>query len=221
MRSGNAPYQSESASNAELSTFNLQHSTVSYRRLAIGFFVARLLTDPITYFFAFWLPSYLQEARGFSLAMIGAVAWIPFLASDVGGPGGGALSDFLIRHGWNSRRARLAMMLFAACLTPAAAAAVFVPRAWMAVACIAIVLGAQSCWMANQLTLISESAPKSKTASLLALSAMGGSIGGILANLLAGRLIGAIGYIPVFCVLAGCHLTAWLVLRIAVGRNAS
>jgi len=191
----------------------------SYRRLAVAFFVARLLTDPITYFFAFWLPSYLREARGFSLAMIGAVGWIPFLASDVGGPGGGALSDWLIRHGLNSRKARLAMMLLAACLTPAAAAAVFVPKAWMAIVCIALVLGAQSCWMANQLTLISESVPKAKTASLLALSAMGGSIGGILANLLAGRVIGAVGYVPVFCALAGCHLTAWFVLKFT--RHAS
>lgn len=187
-------------------------------RLAIAFLVARMLTDPITYFFAFWLPSYLQEARGFSLSMIGAVAWIPFLASDVGGPGGGALSDWLIRRGWNSRTARLSLMLLAATLTPAAAAAVFVPKAWMALVCIALVLGAQSCWMANQLTLISESVPKSRTASLLALSAMGGSVGGILANLLAGRVIGVVGYVPVFCVLAFCHLMAWVVLVFA-GRS--
>lgn len=183
-----------------------------YRRVALGFVVARLLTDPITYFFAFWLPSYLQHDRGFSLAMIGAVGWIPFLASDVGGPGGGALSDWLIRRGWASRKARLAMMFFAAMLTPAAAIAVLAPRAWMAVACIAIVLGAQSCWMANQLTLISESAPRTKVASLLALSAMGGSVGGIVANLMAGRVIGAVGYVPVFCALAVCHVTAWIVL---------
>lgn len=186
-----------------------------FRRLAVGFFIARMLTDPITYFFAFWLPSYLQHDRGFSLAMIGAVGWIPFLASDVGGPGGGAVSDWLIRRGWHSRRARLTLMLLAALLTPAAALAVFAPTAWMAVAAIAIVLGAQSCWMANQLTLISESVPPTRAASLLALSAMGGSIGGIVANLLAGRVIGATGYVPVFCALAVCHLMAFVVLIVA------
>ena len=178
----------------------------------VGFFVARLLTDPITYFFAFWLPSYLKAERGFTLAMIGAIGWIPFLASDIGGPGGGAASDWLIRRGWNARKARLALMLFAASCMPAAIVAVFVPSAWISIACIAIVLGAQSCWMANQLTLISESVPRSHVASLLALSAMGGSIGGIAANLLAGRAIAAAGYVPVFCVIAFCHLTAFVVL---------
>lgn len=184
----------------------------------VGFFVARLLTDPITYFFAFWLPSYLKAERGFSIAMIGAIAWIPFLASDVGGPGGGAMSDWLIRRGWAPRKARFALMFFAALCMPAAIVAVFSPMAWVSIACIAVVLGAQSCWMANQLTLISESVPRTHAASLLALSAMGGSIGGIAANLLAGRVIAAAGYVPVFCVIAFCHLTAFCVL-LATSRS--
>lgn len=104
--------------------------------------------------------------------------------------------------------------------SPAAIVAVFSPMAWVSIACIAVVLGAQSCWMANQLTLISESVPRTHAASLLALSAMGGSIGGIAANLLAGRVIAAAGYVPVFCVIAFCHLTAFLVLKLTVGRRA-
>ena len=107
--------------------------------------------------------------------------------------------------------------LAASCM-PAAIVAVLVPSAWAAIACIAVVLGAQSCWMANQLTLISESVPRTHTASLMALSAIGGSVGGIAANLLAGRVISAAGYVPVFTVIAFCHLTAFLVLKVT--RNA-
>ena len=183
-----------------------------------GFFVARLLTDPIVYFFTFWLFSYLKTERHFTLAMIGAVGWIPFLASDVGGPGGGALSDWLVRRGWQPRRARLALMLLAACAMPVSIVAVLTPNAWLSIACIALILGSQSCWMANQLTLISESVPRTHAASLLALSALGGSIGGIAANLLAGRAIHAAGYVPVFCVLGFCHLTAFAVL-VLTGRK--
>ena len=183
-----------------------------------GFFVARLLTDPIVYFFTFWLFSYLKEARNFSDMMIAAVGWIPFLASDVGGPGGGALSDWLVRRGWRPRSARLALMLFAACMMPVAILAVLTPNAWLAIACIALILGSQSCWMANQLTLISESVPRTHVATLLALSALGGSIGGIAANLLAGRAIHAAGYVPVFCALGFCHITAFTVL-VLTGRK--
>ena len=183
-----------------------------------GFFVARLLTDPIVYFFTFWLFSYLKEARSFTPVMIAAVGWIPFLASDVGGPGGGALSDWLVRRGWQPRRARLALMLLAACMMPVAIIAVLTPSAWLAIACIALILGSQSCWMANQLTLISESVPRTHAATLLALSALGGSIGGIVANLLAGRAIHVAGYVPVFCTLGFCHLTAFAVL-VLTGRK--
>ena len=183
-----------------------------------GFFAARLLTDPITYFFTFWLFSYLKEARSFTPVMIAAVGWIPFLASDFGGPGGGALSDWLVRRGWHPRRARLALMLLAACVMPVAVVAVLTPSAWLSIACIALILGAQSCWMANQLTLISESVPRTHAATLLALSALGGSIGGIAANLLAGRAIHAAGYVPVFCTIGFCHLAAFAILLIT-GRN--
>jgi ACS family hexuronate transporter-like MFS transporter len=178
----------------------------------VGFFAMRFLTDPITYFFSFWLPDYLVHGRGFTLAMIGLVGWLPFLASDIGGPGGGALSDWLVRRGWATLRARQSMMLFAACLMPLANVAVRTQTVWLAVALIALLLAAQSCWMANQLTLISESVPRENVASMLALSALGGSLGGMLSTLATGRLLQTFGYVPVFTVLSVLHPLAFVVL---------
>ncbi len=197
--------------------------TLLAQPLCVGFFVARFLTDSIAYFFSFWLPDYLTHARGFTLAMIGVVGWVPFLASDIGGPGGGALSDWLVRRGWHTARARKALMLLAACLMPLANVAVRTESAWLAVALIAVLLAAQSCWMANQLTLISESVPRESVASLLSLSALGGSLGGMLSTLGTGRLIAAYGYVPVFTALSVLHLIAFGCLLAAMRRreNAS
>lgn len=181
----------------------------------IGFFLARLLTDPISYFYAFWLPDYLTHSRGFSLAMIGLVGWIPFLASDVGGPGGGALSDWLVRRGVPPARARLTLMLIAASLMPLACVAVRTETAWISVALIAVLLGSQSCWMANQLTLISESVPRSGVATLLSLSALGGSLGGIVSTLLTGQFLEKYGYVPIFTVLGCMHLLAFAILLLS------
>ena len=108
-----------------------------------------------------------------------------------------------------------------ACMMPVSILAVLTPNAWLSIACIALILGSQSCWMANQLTLISESVPRSHVASLLALSALGGSLGGIAANLLAGRAIHAAGYVPVFCTLGFCHLTAFAVLALTGRKGGS
>jgi len=184
--------------------------------LCWAMFLARFLTDSINYFFGFWLPDYLQHERGFSLALVGMVGWVPFLAADIGGPGGGALSDFLIRRGWNPSRARRTLMFAAACLTPAALLAVRVDAAWQAIALIAVVVGAQSCWMANQLTFISESVGRENVGTMLSLSALGGSLGGILSTLAAGRVIAGLGYAPVFTALGFLHLTAFAVITVAV-----
>ncbi len=188
--------------------------------LCLGFFVARFLTDSTSYFFSFWLPDYLQHSRGFSLAMIGLIAWIPFLASDVGGPGGGALSDFCVRRGWVPKRARLTLMAVAAAIMPLAAVAVRVETTWVAIALIALLLAAQSCWMANQLTLISESVARENVGTLLALTGLGGSLGGIVSNLITGRVLDSYGYVPVFTGLGALHGTAFLLLLWSVQSAA-
>jgi len=180
--------------------------------LCIGFFFARFLTDSWSYFLSFWLPEYLTHSRGFTLATIGLVGWIPYLAADLGGPGGGAMSDWLVRRGWEPAKARRALMLFAACLMPLSLLAVRTDYVWLAVGLIGLLFAAQTCWMANQLTLISESVTKENVATLLSLSALGGSIGGIVANLLTGRAVASVGYVPVFTVFGGLHLLAFGVL---------
>lgn len=175
----------------------------------IGFFTARLLTDSLSFFFSFWLPEYLQGARGFSLAMIGLFAWIPFLASDIGGPGGGALSDWLVRRGWKSVDARRRMMLIAACLMPCSLLAVHASSAYVALGFIAVLLAAQSCWMSNILTLMSETFPREQLGTYVSLCSIGGSLGGILSTLLAGKIIHSVGYVPVFTALGFLHLTGY------------
>jgi ACS family hexuronate transporter-like MFS transporter len=179
----------------------------------LGFFTARLLTDSLSFFFSFWLPEYLQSARGFSLAMIGLFAWIPFLASDIGGPGGGALSDWLIRRGWQPVAARRRMMLIAACVMPCSLLAVHASSAYVALGLIAIILAAQSCWMANILTLMSETFPREQLATYAALCSVGGSLGGIVSTLLAGEVIHRLGYVPVFTVLGFLHLTGYALIH--------
>ncbi len=188
--------------------------------LILSFFAIRFLTDPITFFFAFWFPDYLQNARGFSLAMVGFVAWIPFLAADIGGPGGGALSDLLIRRGWASYKARRTLMLVAVCLSPLALVAVRTDIIWLMVMLVAIVLAAQACWMSNQLSLISESINRKNLATFLSMTAIGGALGGIVFNLLAGRLIASVGYVPVFTGIGFLHLSAFIILVLSMRKRS-
>jgi len=180
--------------------------------VCVAFIVSRFLTDPFAYFFSFWLPDYFQNARGFSLALMGLLGWLPYVAGDIGGPGGGALSDWMVRRGWSPRRSRLLLMGIAASLMPLANVAVRTDLTWLSMALIAVMFAGQTCWMANQLALLTESFPRPVVARALALSSVGGGIGGVVATLLTGRAVASYGYVPVFTAMSILHLTAFLLL---------
>src|SRR6202034_3378259 len=72
-----------------------------------GIVLGRALTDPIWWFYVFWLPQYLSDARGFSMTRIALFAWLPFVAADLGNFTGGLISGYCIRRGLSVVRARL------------------------------------------------------------------------------------------------------------------
>ncbi|MBP7141750.1 MAG: MFS transporter [Opitutaceae bacterium] len=186
-----------------------------------AFMVSRFLTDCFSYFFNFWLPDYFQTARGFSLAMLGMVGWIPFLLADIGGPVGGALSDWLVRRGWNPLRARLRLMLLSALLMPLGIVAVRTGNAWFSLGLLSIMFAAQMCWMVNQLSILSECFPRKAVARVIAATAIGGGIGGILATVLTGRAVANYGYAPVFTSMSVLHVTAFAVVAWAMRTRRS
>jgi ACS family hexuronate transporter-like MFS transporter len=112
------------------------------------------------------------------------------------------------------------MMAVAAGIMPLAGVAVRVEATSLALALIALLLAAQSCWMANQLSLISESVTRENVGTLLALTAFGGSLGGILSNLATGRVLDAYGYVPVFTALGALHVSAFVVLLWSLRRTS-
>lgn len=177
-----------------------------------AFIVSRFLTDCFTYFFNFWLPDYFQSTRGFTLALLGMVGWIPYLLADIGGPAGGALSDWFVRRGWDPLRARLRVMLISAVIMPVGIVAVRTDNVWFSFALLSIMYAAQMCWMVNQLSILSESFPRKVVATVIALTAIGGGIGGILATVLTGRAVATYGYTPVLTTMSVLHGFAYVVV---------
>ena len=125
--------------------------------------MARFVTDPIWWLYVFWLPSYFQEARGFSLQQVGWSAWFPFLAAD-GAHGrrlGLGLSD---RRGWSVDRARKTVMTVGALLTPAGIFAVRAESPYVALALMGVVLLGFQVWVNNLQTLPSDFFPGARSA---------------------------------------------------------
>ncbi len=162
--------------------------------------VGRFITDPIWWLYIFWLPSYFQEARGFSLAQIGMSAWLPFLCAGIGALGGGWASGYLIERGWSVDRARKVVMAFGALLTPAGILAMHAASPYTALLLMGIVLFGFQVWINNLQTLPSDIFPKSAVGSVFGLGGTAAALASVLYNWGTGRVVDAVGYTPVFVV---------------------
>lgn len=174
---------------------------------------ARFCFDPVFYFYMFWIPQYLSRERGMSLAEIGALMWIPFVALEVANIGAGHVSDRLVARGWPRRRARMTLMLVAAALTPASFAASLAGTPGLAIGLMAVLLFAHGIWITNFMTLVGETVAREDVATTVGLTGMCGGIAGMLSNLVIGPVVDARGFTPIFLASAVVYPLAWLILR--------
>jgi ACS family hexuronate transporter-like MFS transporter len=187
--------------------------------------MGRFLTDPIWWLYVFWLPSYLQEARGFSLQQVGQSAWLPFLAGGVGALSGGYASGALISRGWTVDRARKAVMVFGALLTSAGILAMRANDPYVALGWMAVVLFGFQVWINNLQTLPSDFFPNSAVGSVFGLGGAAAAAASMLYTWGTGRVVDALGYTPVFIVAGvlgplGLIVTLWLagpIRKVALG----
>lgn len=173
--------------------------------------LARLLTDPVWFFFQFWFAKYLHDARGLSQAQL-SITWLIFLAADLGGVTGGWLSGLLIRRHRSPPSSRLFVMLGCALLIPLAAAIPGAAGLPLVLALGMIVVLAHMGWLINLSALVVDLAPPSRLGAVFGLVAAGSSAGGILMNQQVGELVTHHSYDAAFYVMAGLHPLVWCLL---------
>jgi len=161
----------------------------------------RFFTDPIWWFLISWLPNYLKNERGFTLALIGMLAWIPFLFADLGNLSGGGLSSLLIRRGWSVDRARRVVMLGSAFLVPVGVAAVVSTRSdAVALAGVSLIAFCFQSWIVNVITIPSDCFPKQDVGSVAGVGGTAAGVASMLFTLLVGYLVDHFSYAPVYLI---------------------
>jgi ACS family hexuronate transporter-like MFS transporter len=160
--------------------------------------LARFMVDPIWWLYITWLPKYLSDERGFSLAQIGLYAWVPYLAADMGSLSGGWASGHLISRGWSVDRARKTVIAAAAALMPAGILAVRAENAAVALALMCVVLFAFQVWINNVQTLPSDFFPARAVGSVAGLGGFGAGVGSMLFTLTTGWVVDHFSYTPIF-----------------------
>lgn len=194
-----------------------------------AFIFGKLLTDPVWWFFLFWLPSYFAETFNLDLKKPSLPLVIVYTATTIGSIGGGFLSSYLIKKGWNVQRARkTTMFIIAICVLPIMLAQ-FTQNIWVAVGLISLAAAAHQAWSANIFTTVSDYFPKKDISSVVGIGGMAGSVGGILFPLAIGmildhfKLLGNItaGYNIIFIMCGSAYLLAWLIMHFLTNKKNS
>ncbi len=153
-----------------------------------GIVLGRGLTDPIWWFYLFWLPQYLSDARGFSLKRIALFAWMPFVAADIGNFTGGWISGWCIRRGVPVIKARLWICVVSCVPILAGIPTAQVHSVYVALALICVALWGYASWSTMGLTLPSDLFPQDVVATVTGLS-------GLAAGLISAGFTYAVGVI--------------------------
>ncbi|MDP4816002.1 MAG: MFS transporter [Saprospiraceae bacterium] len=185
------------------------------------FIIGKLLTDPIWWFFLFWLPSYFSTSFNLDLKKPGWPLVIIYMATSIGSIGGGYLSSYFIQKGWPVYKARkTAMFIFALCVLPIMSAK-YATNMWVAVALISLAAAAHQAWSANIFTVASDMFPKKAISSVVGIGGMAGSVGGVLFPIFVGYILetyrqlgdSTAGYNIIFFVCGLMYMLAWAIMH--------
>lgn len=185
--------------------------------------LVRFLTDPIWWFFLFWLPDFFSKHFGYNikesaLPLIAIYALVTVLSIL-----GGTLTKFLANRGWSLNKVRkISMLIFACCVVPVIFVQYF--DMWTIVAVLGLAGGAHQAWSASVYTLGSDMFPKSDVASITGLSGMAGQIGSVLFQTAVGLTLSwfaaqgnaSHGYDIIFMVCGSAYLAAFVIFTLII-----
>ena len=184
---------------------------VRYRQIW-PFLIGKFLTDPVWWFFLFWLPSYLSAERGLNILNSSWIIAIIYTGSSVGSIFGGWLSGHLIRKGWHVGKARMTAMGCAAIFMPGSILAYFTDNFALCVALITLATACHQAWSANLFTSATDLFPEKVSGSVVGLGATAGGIGGMFIALFAALTIQWTGKQELVFIYAGAmHLISLLI----------
>lgn len=186
-------------------------------RQSWAFVAGKFLTDPIWWFYLYWLPKFLNKTYGLTLTELGMPLIAIYTMTCIGSVGGGWLSSNLIARGWAIGRARKTVMLLCALSIVPIVLASSVSNLWVAVALIGIAAAAHQGWSANLFTFASDMFPRKAVGSVVGLGGMAGAIGGMLLATSAGFLLEWTGsYMTLFIISGSVYLVALFVINLLV-----
>jgi ACS family hexuronate transporter-like MFS transporter len=185
-----------------------------------AFAIGKFMTDPIWWFYLYWLPKFLDARYGIKLGQVAMPLIVIYVLADGGSVFGGWLSGFFIKRGWTINAARKTTMLIAAL---AIVPTMFAPSAnhlWVAVLIVGVAAAAHQWWSANIFTLSSDMFPRYAVGSVVGIGGFFGAAGGFLFQRATGWVLQRNGnhYTPIFLVCGLAYVTALFIIHLLAPR---
>ena len=197
----------------------LSISEVMKYKQAWGYGIAKFLTDPVWWFYLFWLPTYLTDVRHYTPTERGTALTVVYAISGVGAVLGGVVAGALIKRGWTVGRSRKATMLFCAVVMPACALGVVVQNARLAVVLFGLATAAHQAWMTNLFVTPADVFPAEAVGSTNGFGVCLGGLGGALfSGIIPGMVIPHVGYVPVLLGMSCFYIIAWFIVHRMMGN---
>jgi ACS family hexuronate transporter-like MFS transporter len=179
---------------------------------------SRFLLDPVFYFYMFWIPQFLSEARHVPLSTIGRLTWIPFLTLGMSQLAGGWVSDRLVARRVSVDKARKSVMGLAALLTPFSIFSLLAEGPRLAICLMSILMFAHGFWITNYITMTSDLYPERSVGTVVGLCGSAGGLGGILSSLAIGWLAQHGRYNVLFVTCGVMYLVAFALILLTVRK---
>jgi ACS family hexuronate transporter-like MFS transporter len=181
-----------------------------------AFAVGKFMTDPIWWFYLYWLPKFLDARYGINLSKVAMPLIVIYLMADGGSVFGGWLSGALIKRGWSVNGGRKTTMLIAALVIVPTMFAPSASNMWVAVTIVGAAAAAHQWWSANIFTLSSDMFPKYAVGSVVGIGGFFGAAGGFLFQRATGWVLQQNGnnYTPIFLVCGLAYVSALLVIHL-------
>lgn len=187
---------------------------LGYRQLW-AFAIGKMLTDPIWWFFLFWLPKWLNETRGLNMSGMGLPLIGIYLFAIIGSLGAGWLPGLLMRRGMEAGRARKITMFICAVAVIPIVAATQVESLWAAVFIVGLAAAAHQGWSANILTSVADMFPNAAVGSVVGVGSTFGMIGSVIFSTVIGTVLEKTGnYWALFAIGSVAYLLAWLIMYV-------
>jgi MFS transporter, ACS family, hexuronate transporter len=187
-----------------------------------AFALGKGMTDPIWWFYLFWLPKFLDARYGLKLSQMIAPLVVIYLIADFGSIFGGWLSGALMKRGWSPNAGRKITMLIPALLIVPTMFAPRVENMWAAILIVSLAAASHQWWSANMFTLASDMFPRQAVGSVVGIGGFTGALAGFGFQRLTGWILQNNGsnYAPVFLMCGLAYLVALFGIHLLVPRLA-